>query len=118
MAEISAALVKELRDQTGAEKEQLLDIRAHREEHPVVGAISEAAASVKARENVKVPDEGIWDQVFAQLNKAQALFAGDKGLSPAGRRNQRAVAMPPMPKRSQASRNTGSAATRGLERAT
>lgn len=67
-----------LRDQTGAEKEQLLDIRAHREEHPVVGAISEAAASVKARENVKVPDEGIWDQVFAQLNKAQALFAGDK----------------------------------------
>lgn len=67
-----------LRDQTGAEKEQLLDIRANREAHPVVGAISEAAASVKARDNVKVPDEGVWDQVFAQLNKAHALFAGDK----------------------------------------
>lgn len=67
-----------LRDQTGAEKDQLLDIRANREAHPVVGAISDAAASIKARENVKVPDEGIWDQVFAQLNKAHALFAGDK----------------------------------------
>jgi hypothetical protein len=67
-----------LRDQTGAEKDQLLDIRANREAHPVVGAISEGAASVKARENVKVPDEGIWDAVFAQLNKAHALAAGDK----------------------------------------
>jgi hypothetical protein len=67
-----------LRDQTGAEKDQLLDIRANREAHPVVGSISEAAASVKARESVKLPDEGIWDQVFSQLNKAHAMFAADK----------------------------------------
>lgn len=67
-----------LREQTGAEKDQLLDIREHREAHPVVGSISEAAASIKARESVKVPDEGIWDAVFAQLDKAHALFAGDK----------------------------------------
>lgn len=67
-----------LRDQTGAEKEQLLDIRANREKHPVVGAISEGAASLKTGSEQKVPDEGIWDLVYAQLNKAHALFTGDK----------------------------------------
>lgn len=67
-----------LRDQAGAEKEQLLDIRANRDAHPIVGAVSEAAASVKAGEGVKIPDEGIWDQVFAHLDKAYALFATDK----------------------------------------
>lgn len=90
-----------LRNQAGAEKEALLDLRAHREANPVVGAVSEAAATVKGSvqeagdmqkavlsgkpfkprhkdTNVKIPDEGIWDAVFAQLNVAHGLLSGEK----------------------------------------
>ena len=40
------------------------------------------------------------------------------GASPNGLRSQCSMASPPMPKRSQASRNTGIAATKGLDSAT
>lgn len=66
-----------LLDQTGAEKQQLLDMRRLRAEQSVVGSVSESVASVKAHEKVKLPDEGIWDQVFEHLNKAHSMFAED-----------------------------------------
>ena len=46
------------------------------------------------------------------------LVCADIGASPAGLRSQCSMARPPMPKRSQASRNTGIAAASGLDRAT
>ena len=49
---------------------------------------------------------------------SRRLVCGVKGASSAGLRSQGNMATPAMPKRIQASRNTGSAATRGLESAT
>lgn len=89
-----------LRDRTGAEKEAHLDLKAQRDEHPVVGGVSEVAATVKGsadeagdygmaklkgqqfqpryKDNVvKMPDEGIWDEVFVALNAARPMLAGD-----------------------------------------
>src|SRR5205823_6213257 len=86
-------------DQTGAEKNMLLDLRANREAHPVTGGVSDGIATFKGglevaddvkeaartkkrfqprylEKVVQVPDEGIWDQVFTQLDAAHALFSG------------------------------------------
>src|SRR5262249_46340288 len=68
-------LYRFLRDQTGAEKEALLDIRANRNAHPIVGAVSETFAAIRAGfHSVKAPDPAIWDQVSQQLERAHALF--------------------------------------------
>lgn len=65
-----------LRDQAGAEKDQLLDLRQLREEHWVVGGISEAVAGVRAREKMAIPDDAMWDQVIEHLNTAHGLLSG------------------------------------------
>ncbi len=50
--------------------------------------------------------------------KISTRLRADKGCSLAGLRSQRSMATPPMPKRSQPRRNTGSTTARGLVSAT
>ena len=62
-----------------------------------------------------VPNGLVWSQTLAL---ALTLWLGLIGASLAGRLSQPSMAMAPMPKRSQASSSTGSAAASGLDSAT
>ncbi len=88
------------RQQTLAEKDAHTELKAHRDEHPVVGAISETAATItgnigevndakeagahgksfqpkKLGKGTNMPDVAMWDLVFAKLNEASACLDGD-----------------------------------------
>jgi hypothetical protein len=103
-----------LRNQVGAEKGALQDMRAQREEHPIFGRISEAAGTIKGGleamddvrqavhdkkryqpryvdATVKLPDDGIWDQVLGQLTVAQSVIAAGKDIEGAKQQMKAAV---------------------------
>lgn len=70
-------LYRFLHDQAGAERAALVELRANRQEHPIIGAASEAIASVKAGfHSVNIPELAIWDQVSTHLEKARSLLLG------------------------------------------
>jgi hypothetical protein len=89
------------RIQTLAEKDAHLELKAHRDEHPVVGGISEGIATVSTNLNeveeakhagmhgkpykpeslgkrVQMPDTSMWDLVFAKLNEASSCLEADE----------------------------------------
>ena len=78
---------------------------------PAASAEVSATPNSMQIENRKLPRKRLAEQQHAGR-------ARDSGASPGARRSQRGIATAAMPKRSQASRNTGNTTTSSLDRPT